>query len=165
MYQGCTVTKTSHLPIRYLLALLWAHPILHISTIRVNKVKCFDNFVYVLQNITRSEGGWCPIKHSLCILVQTDPSSSLSVVYDVKLMHVFHVVNMKWFNIIINSNMIILRLFKWNNPSNSVFSCFHDGILHFAELVIWYIRLVSRTDVVFQNEPIPIVRRNDGERL
>ena len=30
------VTKTSHLPIRYFLALLWAHPILHISTIRVN---------------------------------------------------------------------------------------------------------------------------------
>ena len=30
------MTKTSHLPIRYLLALLWAHPILHISTIRVN---------------------------------------------------------------------------------------------------------------------------------
>ena len=28
--------KTSHLPIRYFLALLWAHPILHISTIRVN---------------------------------------------------------------------------------------------------------------------------------
>ena len=38
MYQGCTVTKTSHLPIRYFLALLWAHPILHISTIRVNAV-------------------------------------------------------------------------------------------------------------------------------
>ena len=30
------VTKTSHLPIRCFLALLWAHPILHISTIRVN---------------------------------------------------------------------------------------------------------------------------------
>ena len=30
------VTKTSHLPIRYFLTLLWAHPILHISTIRVN---------------------------------------------------------------------------------------------------------------------------------
>ena len=29
------VTKTSHLPIRYYLVLLWAHPILHISTIRV----------------------------------------------------------------------------------------------------------------------------------
>ena len=28
-------SKTSHLPIRYFLALLWAHPILHISTIRV----------------------------------------------------------------------------------------------------------------------------------
>ena len=36
LYQGCTVIKTSHLPIRYFLALLWAHPILHISTIRVN---------------------------------------------------------------------------------------------------------------------------------
>ena len=36
MYQGCTVTKTPHLPIRYFLALLWAHPILHISRIRVN---------------------------------------------------------------------------------------------------------------------------------
>jgi uncharacterized membrane protein len=35
LYQGCTVTKTSHLPIRYFLALLWAHPILHISTIRI----------------------------------------------------------------------------------------------------------------------------------
>ena len=32
------VTKTSHLPIRYLLALLWAQPILHISTIRVNNI-------------------------------------------------------------------------------------------------------------------------------
>ena len=29
------VTKTSHLPIRYFLALLWAHPILHVSRIRV----------------------------------------------------------------------------------------------------------------------------------
>jgi len=29
--------KTSHLQIRYFLALLWAHPILHISTIRVKK--------------------------------------------------------------------------------------------------------------------------------
>ena len=29
--------KTSHLPIRYFLALLWAHPILHISTIRVKR--------------------------------------------------------------------------------------------------------------------------------
>ena len=38
MYKGCTVTKTSHLPIRYFLALLWAHPILHVSRIRV-KVK------------------------------------------------------------------------------------------------------------------------------
>ena len=28
--------KTSHLPIRYFLALLWAHPILHVSMIRVN---------------------------------------------------------------------------------------------------------------------------------
>jgi len=37
LYQGCTVTKTSHLPIRYFLALLWAHPILHISTIRVKR--------------------------------------------------------------------------------------------------------------------------------
>ena len=27
--------KTPHLPFRYFLALLWAHPILHISTIRV----------------------------------------------------------------------------------------------------------------------------------
>ena len=33
------VTKTSHLPIRYFLALLWAHPVLHISTIRV-KAQC-----------------------------------------------------------------------------------------------------------------------------
>ena len=36
MYQGWTVTKTSHLPIRYFLALLWAHPILHVIGIRVN---------------------------------------------------------------------------------------------------------------------------------
>jgi len=36
LYQGCMVTKTSHLPIHYFLALLWAHPILHISTIKVN---------------------------------------------------------------------------------------------------------------------------------
>ena len=28
--------KTSHLPIRYFLPLLWAHPILHVSRIRVN---------------------------------------------------------------------------------------------------------------------------------
>ena len=31
--------KTSHLPIRYFLALLWAHPILDISKIRVNITK------------------------------------------------------------------------------------------------------------------------------
>ena len=46
MYQGCTVTKTSHLPIRYFLALLWAHPILHISTIRV-KVFTWLILVYI----------------------------------------------------------------------------------------------------------------------
>ena len=34
--------KTSHLPIRYFLALLWAHPILHISTIRVKTLKSFQ---------------------------------------------------------------------------------------------------------------------------
>ena len=34
--------KTSHLPIRYFLALLWAHPILHISTIRV---KMFTDYI------------------------------------------------------------------------------------------------------------------------
>ena len=33
------VTKTFHLPIRYFLALLWAHPILHISTIRVKATR------------------------------------------------------------------------------------------------------------------------------
>ena len=31
--------KTSHLPIRYFLALLWAHPILHVSGIRVKNLK------------------------------------------------------------------------------------------------------------------------------
>jgi len=31
------VTKTSRLPISYLLALLWAHPILHVSRIRVKE--------------------------------------------------------------------------------------------------------------------------------
>ena len=35
------MAKTSHLPIRYLLALLWAHPILHISTIRVKVLALF----------------------------------------------------------------------------------------------------------------------------
>jgi hypothetical protein len=58
-------------------------------------VTCFDKFVCVLQNATQSEDGRCPVKHSLCILIPTDPSSSLSVVYDVKLMHVSHVVNAK----------------------------------------------------------------------
>ena len=38
------VTKTSHLPIRYFLALLWAHPILHISTIRVKTFTCILYF-------------------------------------------------------------------------------------------------------------------------
>jgi len=40
------VTKTSHLPIRYFLALLWAHPILHISTIRVNIISLIPNCRY-----------------------------------------------------------------------------------------------------------------------
>ena len=46
MYQGCTVTKTSHLQIHYFRALLWAHPILHISTIRVkrNTLREINNF-------------------------------------------------------------------------------------------------------------------------
>ena len=39
------VTKTSHLPIRYFLSLLWAHPILHISTIRVNNDRALDTDV------------------------------------------------------------------------------------------------------------------------
>ena len=47
------VTKTSHLPIRYFLALLWAHPILHVSGIRV-KV-CFKVSlvvkIHVVQNL------------------------------------------------------------------------------------------------------------------
>jgi len=64
--------------------------------------------VYVLQNITQSEDGRCPVKHSLCILIQTDSSPSVSVVYDVKLMHVSHVENIKWFNIIIKTIMIML---------------------------------------------------------
>ena len=50
MYQGCKVTKTSHLPIHYFLALLWAHPILHISTIRVNLLSLCNtciNFTWI----------------------------------------------------------------------------------------------------------------------
>ena len=43
--------KTSHLPIRYFLALLWAHPILHISRIRVNhegvRYVIFSNVLFV----------------------------------------------------------------------------------------------------------------------
>ena len=38
------VTKTSHLPIRYFLALLWAHPILHVRRIRVN-YECTDRYI------------------------------------------------------------------------------------------------------------------------
>ena len=40
------VTKTSHLPIRYFLALLWAHPILHISTIRVKYLPMLSLFSF-----------------------------------------------------------------------------------------------------------------------
>jgi hypothetical protein len=50
LYQRCTVTKTSHLPIRYFLALLRAHPILHVSRIRVNVTlsgNCFFVSVYL----------------------------------------------------------------------------------------------------------------------
>ena len=45
------VTKTSHLPIRYFLALLWAHPILHISTIRLKVTE-------MIQEILMSVGWW-----------------------------------------------------------------------------------------------------------
>jgi len=54
LYQGCTVTKTSHLPIRYFLALLWAHPILHISTITVNSR--FASFSYTLERVSPALG-------------------------------------------------------------------------------------------------------------
>ena len=37
--------KTSHLPIRYFLALLWAHTILHVSRIRV---KGQNNSIYTI---------------------------------------------------------------------------------------------------------------------
>ena len=40
--------KTSHLPIRYFLALLWAHPILHISTISVKLYWCPVSVVALL---------------------------------------------------------------------------------------------------------------------
>jgi hypothetical protein len=43
-------------------------------------VTCFDRFIYVLQNITQSEDGRYTVKHSLCILIETDLSSSLSMV-------------------------------------------------------------------------------------
>ena len=36
--------KNIHLPFLYFLALLWAHPILHISTIRVNNAKVDKKF-------------------------------------------------------------------------------------------------------------------------
>ena len=54
MYQGCTVTKTSHLPIHYFLALLWDHPILHISTKRVNEFSVQQIFVLLLITIIAS---------------------------------------------------------------------------------------------------------------
>ena len=41
--------KTSHLPIRYFMALLWAHPILHISRIRVNDKPELALEMYTLQ--------------------------------------------------------------------------------------------------------------------
>ena len=37
--------KISHLPIRYFLALLWAHPILHVSRIRVNQLYLDDTVI------------------------------------------------------------------------------------------------------------------------
>ena len=40
--------KTSHLPIRYFVALLLAHPILHISTIRVKAIKLWTAVFRVL---------------------------------------------------------------------------------------------------------------------
>ena len=42
--------KSSHLPIRYFLALLWAHPILHISTIRVNIIAIKMEALYRTQS-------------------------------------------------------------------------------------------------------------------
>ena len=42
------VTKTSHLPIRYFLALLWAHPILHISRVRVKSAGGWRQFSRLL---------------------------------------------------------------------------------------------------------------------
>ena len=45
MYQGCKVTKSSHLPICYFLALLWAHPILHVSMIRVKALLLLQGFM------------------------------------------------------------------------------------------------------------------------
>ena len=45
------VTKTSHLPIRYFLALLSAHPILHISTIRVKTALAADFTIVFIRNI------------------------------------------------------------------------------------------------------------------
>ena len=62
MYQGRTVTKTSHLLIRYFLALLWAHPVLHVSRIRVNmnvpfwlsRIMCVYIYIYILLGIVLS---------------------------------------------------------------------------------------------------------------
>ena len=52
---GCMVTKTSHLPNRYFLALLWAHHILHISKIRVNILSRLWTVVEI--NCTSSSAG------------------------------------------------------------------------------------------------------------
>ena len=49
------VTKTSHLPIRYLLSLLRAHPILHVSRIRVKGNLCLRQ---TLRCQHRKDGGY-----------------------------------------------------------------------------------------------------------
>ena len=51
--------KTSHLPICYFLALLWAHPILHVSRIRVNVVAVSSQWNSWLHYICRELYGLC----------------------------------------------------------------------------------------------------------
>ena len=90
LYRGCTVTKTSHLPIRYFLA-LWAHPIPHISTIRVNEFRCcFHKHLH-----------FCEISNKLhvhCVLSIRTICRILLLQYELHLLDI-NVLLFLWFNL------------------------------------------------------------------
>jgi hypothetical protein len=99
------VTKASHLPIRYFLALLWAHPILHVSGTRLKMPKLLRADTGRQHSTTNSVEYECGVGRSTEKWLCQFPRNDLVALLDIALHYFISTIN--WVNKTTNKKEII----------------------------------------------------------